>query len=188
MRWHDPIVTEVLRGIVGGLKKSEIMSRHGLGANKYAAVMRRIPVKVLERRAKGAEARTMADKKNHDEHLKKIVNYLADTVLGLSDEAILAEVSAAGGDPGEESVRTRFVLCKASQVWENVNRRLSYLGHTITPTNWQRRHGVYHNRCLKCDSAVSFATATGESQGKALETPCRAGGQYTLPRQELSRK
>jgi hypothetical protein len=128
----------------------------------------------------------MAYKKNHDEHLEKIMNHLADSVLGLSDEAILAKVSAAGRGPAEESERTRFVFCKASQVWENVNRRLSYLGHTITPTNWQRRHGVYHNKCLNCDCAVSFTTATGESQGKALETPCGEGDED--PRREVSRK
>jgi hypothetical protein len=53
----------------------------------------------------GAEARTMADKRNHEEHLERIMNQLA----------ILAEVSGAGGDPDHEAEQTRMVLRKASQ-------------------------------------------------------------------------
>ena len=130
----------------------------------------------------------MTGKINHVEKLERIMEQLADSVLELSDEAILAEVSEAGADLAEEAERAHSVLRNASRAWENVNQQLSYLGHTITPTSWQRKHGVYHNRCLKCDSAVSFRTATGEAQGMALEAPCREGGQQAMPRREVSRR
>ena len=73
----------------------------------------------------------MADKKNHDERLERLMNQLAESVLGLSDEAILAETSEAGADPEQEAERTRLVLRQASKALDNVNKRLSNLGHTI---------------------------------------------------------
>jgi hypothetical protein len=129
----------------------------------------------------------MADKNNHDEHLERIMNQLADSVLGLSDEAILAEVTEAGGDPEEEADRTRLVLREASQALENMNRRLSNLGHTINSSKWQRGHRAYHNECLTCGSSVSFTMDGGEMVGRALNAPCRASGQYTVARREASR-
>ena len=55
----------------------------------------------------------MADKKNHDEQLERIMNQLADSVLELSDEEILAEIIETGADPQEEAERTRFALRQA---------------------------------------------------------------------------
>jgi hypothetical protein len=43
----DPEATQVLHGLLGGLKKNEIMPRYGLGEKKYAAAVRRIRVKIL---------------------------------------------------------------------------------------------------------------------------------------------
>jgi hypothetical protein len=130
----------------------------------------------------------MADKRNHEEHLERIMNQLADSVLGLSDEAILAEVSGAGGDPDGEAELTRMVLRKASQALEDVNRRLSNLGHVIDSNHWRPGHGGYHNKCLNCGSLVSFTTPTGEMQGRAVDAPCPESGQYAIPRREASRK
>ena len=45
----------------------------------------------------------MADKKTHDERLERLMNQLAESVLGLSDEAILAETSEARGRSGARS-------------------------------------------------------------------------------------
>ena len=73
----------------------------------------------------------MADEKNHDEHLERITNQLAESVLGLSDEAIIAETTETGADPEQEAERTRLVLRQASKALDNVNKRLSNLGHTI---------------------------------------------------------
>jgi predicted RNA-binding Zn-ribbon protein involved in translation (DUF1610 family) len=129
----------------------------------------------------------MADKRNHDEHLERIMNQLADSMLGLSDEAILAEVRGAGCDPDDEAERTRMVLRKAARALEDVNRTLSNLGHMVDSSHWRREHGVYHNKCLNCGSLVSFTTATGEMQGKAVDAPCPESGQYTIPRREASR-
>jgi len=130
----------------------------------------------------------MPYKNNNNEHLAKVMNELADSVLGLSDETILAEVREAGVDPYEEAERTRSVLRDAVELLENVNRRLSDLGHTINSNYWQTRRGGYHNDCLNCGASVSFTTATGEMRGQALRAQCPASDQYTMYRREASRK
>ena len=45
------------------------------------------------------------------------MNQLADSVLGLSDDATLAETMETGEDPDEEAARTRSVLLKLSKAW-----------------------------------------------------------------------
>jgi hypothetical protein len=130
----------------------------------------------------------MADKINHDERLERLMNQLAESVLGLSDEAILAETSEAGADPQREAERTRLVLRQASKALDNVNKRLSNLGHTINSNDWRPGQWGYHNHCLNCGSLVSLTTATGEMQGEALAGPCPESGQYTIHRREASRK
>ena len=40
----------------------------------------------------------MADKKNHDERLERLMNQLAESMLGLSDDAVVAETIEAGAD------------------------------------------------------------------------------------------
>ena len=59
----------------------------------------------------------MTDKINHVEKLERIMEQLADSVLELSDETILAEVGESGTDPQEEAERIRLVL---QQVWKPV--------------------------------------------------------------------
>jgi hypothetical protein len=129
----------------------------------------------------------MGDKANPDERLERMMNRLADSVLALPDEAILAEVSEAGVDPDEEAERTRIVLREAMQTLENVNSHLSNLGHTVNPNGWYRGRSGYHNACVNCGSFVSFTTATGEMRGEALDAPCLASDQYAIRRQEASR-
>ena len=51
----DPKATQVLQGLLDGLKKNEIMTRYGLDERKYAAAVRRIRVKLLGRRNMGAK-------------------------------------------------------------------------------------------------------------------------------------
>lgn len=46
----------------------------------------------------------MIDKKTHGERLEQLMNRLADSVLGLSDEAALAETSEVGADPEQEAL------------------------------------------------------------------------------------
>jgi len=130
----------------------------------------------------------MTYKNNNNEHLVRVINELADSVLGLSDEAILAEVREAGIDPYAEAERTRSVLRDAFELLEDVHRRLSDLGHTVNPNYWQPRHGGYRNDCLNCGASVSFTTATGEMRGKALHRECPASDQYTIYTREASRK
>jgi hypothetical protein len=115
------------------------------------------------------------------------MNQLADSVLELSNEAILAEVREAEADPEQEAECTRFVLCKASAALENVNRRLSNLGHTIKPNAWRRGQSGYHNNCLCCGRWVSL-TMDGEVQGSALNRSCHQSVQYTVARCEASLK
>jgi hypothetical protein len=136
----------------------------------------------------GAEGRKMADDTNHDGHLETIMNRLGDAVLALSDEDIRAEVSEAGANPDEETERTRTVLREALQKLENVNRRLSNLGHTVNSNSWQRGRSGYHNTCVTCGSFVSFTPATGEMRGEALDGPCPECNQYPIRRRGSSRQ
>jgi hypothetical protein len=131
--------------------------------------------------------RNMADKKNHDERLERVMNQLAESVLGLSDEAILAETNEAGADPKQEAERTRLVLRQASKTLDNVNRCLSSLGHTINSNDWCGGKSGYHNTCITCGSLVSFTPATGEMRVEALDGLCSESDQYTIRRREASR-
>lgn len=130
----------------------------------------------------------MADKKNHDERLERLMDQLAESVLGLSDEAILAETSEAGADPEQEAERTRLALRHASKAFDSVNNRLSNLGHAINSNDWRPGQWGYHNNCLNCGSSVSFTTATGEMHGEALDGLCSETDQYTIRRREAVRK
>src|SRR3989441_1023573 len=49
----DPEATQVLHGLLGSLKKNEIMSSYGLDEKRYAAAMKRIRVKLLGRKNGG---------------------------------------------------------------------------------------------------------------------------------------
>jgi len=129
----------------------------------------------------------MTDKKNHDERLERLMSQLAESVLGLSDEAILAETSEAGADPQQEAERTRLVLRQASKALDNVNGRLSNLGHMINSNDWQRGQWSYHNNCLNCGSSVSFTTPSGEMRGEALNKLCPKSDKYTIRRREAFR-
>jgi hypothetical protein len=131
--------------------------------------------------------KNMTDKENHDERLERLMNRLAESVLGLSDEAILAETNEAASDPEQEAERTRLVLRRASELLDNVNRRLSNLGHTINSNRWYRGRSGYHNTCVTCGSFVSFTPATGEMRGDALDGLCAPSDQYTIRRREASR-
>jgi hypothetical protein len=122
----------------------------------------------------------MADHENEERSLERILNELADSVLELADEAIIAECKAAGLDPDEEAARTRTVFCDAMQKLDNLNRRLSNLGHTVNSHSWQIEHGEYHNRCTACGSLVTFSSETGELKGRAASTSCPASTSYVF--------
>jgi CheY-like chemotaxis protein len=51
----DPEATEVLQGLLDGLKKNEIKPRYSLGERQYAAAVKRIRVKLLGRRNGGSK-------------------------------------------------------------------------------------------------------------------------------------
>jgi hypothetical protein len=128
----------------------------------------------------------MEDNKRYDEQLKNIMNRLADSVLELSDDEIIAETHGCGSDPQEEAERTHAVLRQASKTLEAVNKRLWSLGHTVNPKYWQHGEQGYHNRCRDCGLSVNFAVA-GEIWGDALRGPCRENDRYTVLEQEASR-
>jgi hypothetical protein len=114
------------------------------------------------------------------DHLERIMNQLADSVLGLSDETIVAEVSESGADPKREAERTNQVLGKASEMVEDVTQRLANLGHNINSRYWWREQSAYYNHCLNCGLAVSFTTKTGKILGRAMDAPCSAVGGYKI--------
>jgi hypothetical protein len=53
----SPHATQVFRGLVERLKKTEIMSKYGLDEKQYAAAMRRIRVRLLSERNNGNRGR-----------------------------------------------------------------------------------------------------------------------------------
>ena len=113
----------------------------------------------------------MAYKTSHDGQ-QRIMDHLADSVFELSDEEILAEVRESGADPEQEAERTRLVLRRASKAFDDVNNRVSKLGHSINSHDWRGGQGSYHNNCLNCGAPVSFTTATGEMQEEASNGSC----------------
>jgi hypothetical protein len=131
--------------------------------------------------------KNMADNKNHNERLERLMNRLAESVLGLSDEVILAEANEAASDPGHAAERTRLVLRRASEALDNVNKRLSNLGHTINSNDWWLGRSGYHNTCTTCGLFVSFTAATGEMRGEALDGPCPQSDRYASRRRGASR-
>ena len=58
----------------------------------------------------------MAFNKTDDDH-ETAMNQLADSVLGLSDVAIVGEIGEAGADADGEAERTRSVLRRTLQSW-----------------------------------------------------------------------
>jgi hypothetical protein len=132
--------------------------------------------------------RNMADKKTHDERLERLMNQLAESVFGLSDEDMLAETSEARADQEQEAERTRLVLRQASKAFDDVNNRVSNLGHAINSNGWVRGKWGYRNRCIDCGSFVSFTTATGEVQGDALDRLCPQSNQNEIRRLQASRE
>jgi hypothetical protein len=134
------------------------------------------------------EAWDMADKKNQDDHLERAMNQLADSVLGLSEEAFLAETSETTADPEHEAEQTRLVLRQASKTLDDVNKRMSDLGHSTDASEWLRGHWGYHNTCETCGSFVSFTLATGEMRGAALDGVCPDSDQYSIHRRKASSK
>jgi hypothetical protein len=116
----------------------------------------------------------MRPKESYSERLERVMNQLSESVLGLSDDDIVAEVSEAGHDPEQEAKRVWNVLQKPLQALEKVNLCLSNLGHAINPSNWQCGPLAYHNTCLHCGLSVSFTIATAEIRGSAVQRACRA--------------
>jgi len=127
----------------------------------------------------------MKQQNNREDILQRIANQLADSLLSLSDEAILAET---GTNAEEEAERTRAVLKEALQTLDTLSRRLSSLGHTVHPNAWRRVGSGYHNTCITCGSFVSFIITTGEMRGEALGGRCPERDQYTIRRVEASRR
>ncbi len=127
----------------------------------------------------------MTDNKSYDEQLKRIMNHLADSVLELSDEEILAETLGNGAEPKEEAERTRAVLRRPSKALEAVNKSLRNLGHTVNPKSWKHRQRNYQNNCRDCGLSVNF-TVAGLIWGDALRGPCPKSDWYTVREKESS--
>lgn len=122
------------------------------------------------------------DKRSREEILERVTSHLADSVLTLPDESILAEAGETEADLYKDAEHVRLVLSEASQVLEDVTRRLSNMGHGINPNYWHRDHRGFHTKCLNCGSSVSFTTATREAHGGALDAPCSASNEYRIPK------
>jgi hypothetical protein len=71
----------------------------------------------------------MTDRINPVEKLERIMEQLAESVLELSDEALLAEITESGSDPQQEAELTRSLLRDAARPQE-VGQRLSNVSET----------------------------------------------------------
>ena len=114
----------------------------------------------------------MAWERNGKDHVELAMNQLAESVLGISDEDVLAEVADAGFEARVNAERVRTLLADALQALESMELRLWSLGHTINSKSWQSGRGGYRNRCVSCGLAVSLKVATGEIDGSAVRTRC----------------
>jgi hypothetical protein len=56
----------------------------------------------------------MPDKTTHHDRLERLMHQLAESVLGLSDDAIVAETLDAHSDPNREAAHARQILRQAS--------------------------------------------------------------------------
>ncbi len=65
----------------------------------------------------------MGDKKNHDERVQELYNRLADSILELSDEAVIAEVSETDSDPQEEAELVRMAFKEECKQFDLAERR-----------------------------------------------------------------
>lgn len=118
----------------------------------------------------------MKARKSSSERLERVMSRLSETVLGLSDEDIVTEVSASGRDPQLQAERVRAVLQRPLQVLENADLCLSNLGHAINPSNWQCWALEYFNTCQHCGLSVSVTVATAEIRGSAVQRACKVSG------------
>jgi hypothetical protein len=64
----------------------------------------------------------MGDKKNHVARMQELYNRLADSVMELSDEAIIVESSETGTHPLDEAEHVRLVLRQSSKGLNAVER------------------------------------------------------------------
>ena len=64
----------------------------------------------------------MGEKKSRDERVQELYNRLADSILELSDEAVIAEISETDSDPQEEAELVRIALKEASKQFDLAER------------------------------------------------------------------
>ena len=83
----------------------------------------------------------MTDRINPVEKLERIMEQLAESVLELSDEALVAEITESGSDPQQEAERTRLVLRQAAKPQEVEDKRSPSLGGTSISNYWRTRKG-----------------------------------------------
>jgi len=128
------------------------------------------------------EGRNKTVEAHNKDPLKTVLDHLADPILEMSDEEILAEIRETGVDPQEVAEHTRAVLLEALQKFDNVNRRLWHLGHNIRLKDWQLREWGYENTCADCGLSVSLATSSKQPSGRALESRCTENQNTSLKR------
>ncbi len=66
----------------------------------------------------------MKDEKKRNERMQELYNELADSILELSDETIIAKVSETGIDPDDEAESVRLALRESLRqfdAWERYN-------------------------------------------------------------------
>ena len=117
-----------------------------------------------------------------DGRLERIMNLVADSEFGLSDEEMLAEIREVGNDPLEEMEDALKTVRGISQQLEILSTRLATLGHRISSAPWRPDNADYTNRCIDCGLIVRLDVSTGKIAGKVLHTPCCSASRYAVVR------
>lgn len=118
----------------------------------------------------------------HNIRLERIMNFVADSEFGVSDEELIAEIREVESTPTAEAEDAIKIFREVSQTLENLNTQLVMLGHRISSADWRPDSSEYTNRCSDCGLIVRLNASTGQIIGNVLNTPCRGANHHKLAR------
>ena len=120
----------------------------------------------------------MAHNTKHNVQLERIMNFIADSEFGLSDEELLAEMREVGIDPIEEAEATSNNFREISQQLETLTTRWAMLGHRMRSTHVKPDGAETSITCVDCGLIVRLDVSTGKIVGSVLYTPCYSTRHY----------
>ncbi len=124
----------------------------------------------------------MARKIKHDLRLERIMNFVADSEFGLSDEELLAEIIEGGSNLTEEAEAASKIIREISQSLDALCTRLATLGHRISSAHWRPESSESNIECVDCGLIVRLDLSRGKFVGEALHERCCGSNQYEVAR------